>query len=542
MKDLLLSLLLVVIIPLSCVVSTFVMENFFLLGFLALSSLFLYLFCLLWLKPQRLRWKLGRQGIRGPQPSFPYGSVPEMQKIQSGVLKKAAASSYAGEFVAHDYTSTLFPYFEQWRKEYGSIYTYSTGNKQHLYVNHPDLVKDMNQSFTLDLGKPQYVTKRLAPMLGNGILRSNGQIWAQQRKIVAPEFFLDRVKGMMGLMLESAQPLMKKWEACIDAHGGRLAEIRVEEDLRSVSADVISRACFGSSYFKGKEIFTKLRTLQKTISNQSVLFGVPTFGFLQTRKQKEVKGLEKEIESLIWEAIKERERECLGVEKDLLQSILEAAINDLHYVDKELSRRFIVDNCKNIYFAGHESTAVAASWCLMLLALHPEWQDRVRQEMDKVCSDGILTADSLPKLKMVTMVIQETLRLYPPAAFVSREALEETQIGHILVPKGVCVWTLIPTLHRDPEIWGSDANEFKPERFANGVFNACKVPQVYVPFGLGPRLCLGKNFALVQLKVVLSLIISKFSFSLSPNYRHFPAYRMIVEPGNGVQVLVQRLK
>ncbi|KAA8533948.1 hypothetical protein F0562_031465 [Nyssa sinensis] len=349
---------------------------------------------------------------------------------------------------------------------------------------------------------------------------------------------------MVGLMVESAQPLLRKWEASIEAQGCLIADIRVDEDLRSVSADVISRACFGSSYFKGKQIFSKLRTLQKTIANQSLLFGVPTFGFLPTRQQKEIKSLEREIESLIWEAIKEREQECSGAspsEKDLMQLILEGGIND-NNVGKQSSKCFIVDNCKNIYFAGHESTAIAASWCLMLLALHPEWQAHIRAETAQVCQDGLFDADSVAKMKMVTMVIQEALRLYPPAAFVSREALEETQIGHIIVPKGVCIWTLIPTLHRDTDIWGLDANEFKPERFANGVSNACKVPQAYVPFGLGPRLCLGRNFAMVQLKVVLSLIISKYSFSLSPKYQHSPTYRMIVEPGNGVHILIQRTR
>ncbi|XP_009791714.1 cytochrome P450 714A1-like [Nicotiana sylvestris] len=501
-----------------------------------------YIFNILWLKSaQRLRWKLQKQGINGPKPSFLYGNVPEMQKIQAASLK--APTNY-GEFVAHDYTSSLFPYFEQWRKLYGPIYTYSTGNKQHLYVNQPELVKEMNQSKSLDLGKPSYVTKRLAPMLGNGILRSNGHIWAMQRKIVAPEFFMDKVKRMVSLMLQSAELLTRKWDENIEAEEGKMAEISVGEDLRSFSADVISRACFGSSYFKGKKIFSKLRTLQKIISTQSVLFGSPALGFLPSRQQKEIDNLEKEIESLIWEAVKERERECLETssnEKDLLHSILEGAIND-DSVGENSSRKFIVDNCKNIYFAGHESTAVAASWCLMLLALHPEWQSRIRDEMAQICPDGVLDAESVSKMKMVTMVIQEVMRLYPPAAFVSREALKDTQIGHIVVPKGVCLWTLIPTLHRDPEIWGRDANEFKPDRFENGVSGACKLPQVYIPFGLGPRLCLGKNFAMVELKIVISLIISKFRFSLSPKYKHSPAYRMIVEPGQGVRILVERLK
>ncbi|KAB1217563.1 hypothetical protein CJ030_MR3G002710 [Morella rubra] len=507
---------------------------------MGLIGFFFHLYNTVWLKPERIRKKLRIQGIKGPPPSFLYGNLSEIHKIQS----QATEATNHAEIVAHDYTSTLFPYFELWRKEYGLIYTYSTGTRQHLYVNQPELVKEMNLCITLDLGKPSYLTKRLAPMLGNGILRSNGVTWAQQRKIVAPEFFMDKVKGMAGQMLESAEPLLKKWEDCIEAQGGVTADIQVDEDLKGVSADVISRACFGSSYFKGKEIFLKLRRLQKAISQQGFLFGTTRLrSSLRVMNQKEISSLEREIESLIWKAVKERKQPCLEIsssEKDLMQLILEAAIND-ECLDKDSSKRFIVDNCKTIYFAGHEATAVAASWCLMLLALHPEWQARIRREVAQVCPNGLADINSVLQLKTVTIVIHEVLRLYPPAAFVSREALEDTQVGNITVPKGVCLWTLIPTLHRDQNIWGPDANEFKPERFTNGVSKACKFPQAYIPFGLGPRLCLGRNFAMVQLKIVLCLVISKFALSLSPTYRHCPAYRMIVEPGSGVHLLIRRI-
>ncbi|KAL3834720.1 hypothetical protein ACJIZ3_009456 [Penstemon smallii] len=513
------------------------------LGLLLLLGLALYFFKIFWLNPWRIRRNLESQGIKGPKPSFLYGNALEMQKIQAfSAMKKSGTSGINGEFVAHDYTSTLFPYFEQWRKEYGTIYTYSTGNKQHLYINHPEVVKEMSNCISSELGKPSYITKRLAPMLGNGILRSNGHMWARQRKVVAPEFFMDKVKGMAVLMLESAESLSSKWERCIEeSEGGKIAEIKAEEDLRSVTADVISKACFGSSYVEGKQIFSKLRTLQELITNQAFLFGSNAFGLVPNGQQRKIENLEKEIESLIWEAAKERDKECNNEEnRDLLQLIMEGAINN-NVGDEDSPKRFIVDNCKNIYFAGHESTAIAASWCLMLLALHPQWQARIRAELAQVFGPtGKLDPDSLHKLKTVTMVIQEVLRLYPPAAFVSREALQDTQIGHIVVPKGVCLWTLIPTLHRDLNVWGPDVNEFNPERFANGISNACKVPQVYIPFGLGPRLCLGRNFALIQLKIVVAVIVSKFSFSLSPKYRHSPAYRMIVEPGQGVQLLIQR--
>lgn len=139
------------------------------------------------------------------------------------------------------------------------------------------------------------------------------------------------------------------------------------------------------------------------------------------------------------------------------------------------------------------------------------------------------------------MVINESLRLYPPVAIVSREALEDMKFGNIQVPKGVNVWTLMVTLHQDPEIWGPDADQFDPERFTNGVTGACKLPYAYMPFGVGPRSCLGQNFALAELKVLLALIISNYSLSVSPKYRHSPAMRLVIEPEFGVDLLVRRL-
>lgn len=124
-----------------------------------------------------------------------------------------------------------------------------------------------------------------------------------------------------------------------------------------------------------------------------------------SNKQNEIAGLEKEIESLIWELVEERKRECSETsssEKDLMQLLLEAAMTD-QSLGKDFSKRFIVDNCKNIYFAGHETTAVAASWCLMLLALHPEWQTRIRTEVAELCPNGVPDADSVPLLKTVHM-------------------------------------------------------------------------------------------------------------------------------------------
>ncbi|XP_023516881.1 cytochrome P450 714A1-like [Cucurbita pepo subsp. pepo] len=502
-----------------------------------------------WRRTAEIRRKLRAQGVTGPPPSLLYGNLPEMQEIQLEAAAAAMASPphHASVIVAHDYTSTLFPYFVKWRKQYGPLYTYSTGTRQHLYANHVDLVKDLSLTNHLHLGKPSYVTKKLAPILGHSVVRANGPVWALQRKIIAPEFFMDRVRVMAALMTEAASAMLQKWEGRIGERDGATAEIDVDEALREFSADVISRACFGSSYEKGKRIFSKLRVLQKLLSEGNFLFGYVSLSdrLFQQPKHRRIKKLEKEIESLIWETVQQRQRECskTSSDKDLLQLIMEAAMNDptVGANCNESPKKFIVDNCKSIYFAGHESTAVAATWSLMLLALHPEWQDRIRSEFTQACPDGRVNMTTISQLKSVSMVVQETLRLYPPAAFVARETFSETRLGNVVIPKGVYLWTLIPTLHREVEIWGENANEFKPERFVNGIAKACKFPQAYVPFGAGPRLCLGKNFALVQLKIIISLIVFKFRFSLSPEYRHSPSYRMIVEPANGMKIIFKRV-
>lgn len=139
------------------------------------------------------------------------------------------------------------------------------------------------------------------------------------------------------------------------------------------------------------------------------------------------------------------------------------------------------------------------------------------------------------------MVIQEALRLYPPAPFVTREALQDTKLGDLYVPKGVALWFPTVALNQDPEIWGPDSHIFNPDRFSNGIGKACNNPQVYMPFGSGPRVCVGQNFAMIEMKIIISLILSKFSLTLSPKYIHSPTFNLVIQPKYGVNLLVKKL-
>lgn len=139
------------------------------------------------------------------------------------------------------------------------------------------------------------------------------------------------------------------------------------------------------------------------------------------------------------------------------------------------------------------------------------------------------------------MVIHETLRLYPPSVYVIREAFEEMKLKDIVIPKGTNIQIPIAILHRITELWGSNSQEFNPQRFENGILGATKIPQAYIPFGVGTRICVGQRLAHTQLKLILSLILSKFSFCLSPSYQHSLTYRLFVLPQHGINLHLRRL-
>ncbi|OMO66832.1 Cytochrome P450 [Corchorus olitorius] len=139
------------------------------------------------------------------------------------------------------------------------------------------------------------------------------------------------------------------------------------------------------------------------------------------------------------------------------------------------------------------------------------------------------------------MVIYESLRLYTPGPIVPREAVKDLELGGMKVPKGVNVWIMLVTLHQDPNFWGPNVDKFNPERFSNGISGACKHPQGYMPFGVGPHTCLGQHFAIAELKILLTILLSNFRFTLSPKYRHSPIMSLLTEPEYGVHLFVRKI-
>ncbi|XP_039023553.1 cytochrome P450 714B3-like [Hibiscus syriacus] len=493
------------------------------------------------LTPGRQRSKLQKQGIRGPPPSILVGNLLQMGKKTES--KDSSTTLDGKQAITHSCCSDVLPFLDKWRRQYGPTFLFSMGNIQVLHMSHPDIVKEMSADTSFDMGRPFYQKQGLHPLYGEGILHAYGAVWAHQRKVMAPEFYLDKVKGMVTLMVESAVPVINEWNREIESAGG-VADIKIDEYLRNFSGEVISRICFGSNC---KEIISKLRALQEIACKKVALQGIPGLRILrpslhvidlyQPKSNREMWRLEKEIHTLILKEVKRNEE--TDSEKNILQMLIEVAKNS--YLGQAETDNFVVDNCKNICFPAYENGAVPAIWTLMLLALYPEWQDKIRAEVLEIFNGQLPSSAMLNKMKTLTMVIYESLRLYPLGCMLTREAVRETRFGGVDVPKGVSIWVMMMTLYEDPNIWGTDVLKFNPERFGNGINGACKVPHVYIPFGTGPRSCLGQHFAMAEIKIIISLLASNFTFSLSPKYRHSPVMNLIIEPEFGVDLLVRKV-
>ncbi|KAK7283642.1 hypothetical protein RIF29_13295 [Crotalaria pallida] len=484
-----------------------------------------------WVTPIQKYHKLKRCGFGGPTPSFPLGNIQEMKK------KNSVNSSLGSSNVTHDIHSTVFPYFSRWQNSHGKVFIYWLGTEPFLYIADPEFLKKMStEVMAKKWGKPKVFRNDRESMFGKGLVMAEGNEWVRHRHVIAPAFSPLNLKAMRNMMIESTKQMIDRWVTKINSGN---SEIDVEDEVIATAGQIIARTSFGMNDENARQVFEKLRALQMILFKTTRYVGVPYGKCFNVKKTLEAKKLGKEIDNLLLSVISTRNKSNKGKDQ---QDLLGSLMQENHQVDgKKLTTREIIDECKTFFFGGHETTALAISWTLFLLAMHEDWQTQLRDEIREVVGDSELDINVLAGLKKMKWVMNEVLRLYPPAPNVQRQAREDIQVDNLTVPNGTNMWIDVVGMHHDPSLWGNDVNEFRPERFMDDANGGCYHKMGYLPFGFGGRMCVGRNLTFMEYKIVLTLLLSKFSFKLSPSYQHSPSIILSFRPAHGLPLIVQPL-
>lgn len=207
----------------------------------------------------------------------------------------------------------------------------------------------------------------------------------------------------------------------------------------------------------------------------------------------------------------------------------------------EFNLASVFNNSKLFHFAGQNRVGHTLNYAFMLLSRHTEWQDRAREEIFSVFGDEEeFNTNKLARLKVMEMILNEVMRLFMISVTLTRVAKKDLYLKDSFIPKGLCIELAMQAMHKDPEYWGEDAGKFNPGSFANGVLKMC-TPQTFMPFSSGSKHCIAINFAMVEMKIVLAMVLRRFRLLLSPNYKHHPQYGVVQRPKYGVRVILKAL-
>ncbi|XP_044442495.1 cytochrome P450 734A4 [Triticum aestivum] len=497
----------------------------------------------LWWRPRRLEAHFARQGVRGPPYRFLVGCVREMVALMAEATAKPMSPA-----TSHNALPRVLAFYHYWRKIYGPTFLIWFGPTPRLTVADPELVREifLTRAEAFDRYEAHPIVRQLE---GDGLVSLHGDKWALHRRVLAPAFYPDNLNRLVPHVGRSVAALAERWRAMACASGGEV-EVDVAEWFQAVAEEAITRATFGRSYASGRVVFRMQGRLMAFASEAFRKVLVPGYRFLPTKKNRMSWGLDREIRRGLVQLIGRRSDAAEDHEAEIkekgnsggFRDLLGLMINARDKKSQAMPVEDMVEECKTFFFAGKQTTTNLLTWATVLLAMHPEWQDRARQEVLAVCGLGELPAkEHLHKLKTLGMILNETLRLYPPAVATIRRAKVDVTLGDLAIPRDTELLIPIMAIHHDARFWGPDAAQFNPGRFAGGAARAATHPLAFIPFGLGSRMCVGQNLALLEAKLTVAVLLQRFELRPSPKYVHAPTVLMLLHPQYGAPVIFRPL-
>ncbi len=397
----------------------------------------------------------------------------------------------------------------------------------YVLLSDPELIRRVLIDNAANYPKDDLQLEKLMPAVGRGLLTADGDSWRLQRRTVAPLFQPQPVAAYLAAMAASVDAMLARWER----HAASGATVDVAREMTALTYDIISRTVFSHEIETPAEVMGEAITTYFDALGRIDLWDVlplprwlPRPAFIKARPAQKI--FREEVRRLL---DRRRVRMARGEQMpdDLVTRLIAARDPES---GEGLADAVIHDNLVTFIGAGHETTANALTWTLFLLSEFPEADARAAREA-KTLSDRP-DADDLSTLAGTRMILEESMRLYPPVPFMSREAIGSDRLGEVEIVRGTRVIIAPWVLHRHRKLW-ADPEAFMPERFAPE--NRAKIPRfAYLPFGAGPRICVGMGFAMQEALLALAMIVRRFRLTLADGAQVMPFARMTLRPANGL--------
>lgn len=421
--------------------------------------------------------------IPGPRGHLILGSIPEIQQDRVKFLLDL-------------------------QRDYGDVVKIRLGPFEALVLFHPDGIQHILQDNQSNYSKETRTYASLSNLVGNGLISSNGDFWLRQRRLMQPAFHQHQINSLSEMICHETQSMLDEWETSIRNRG----TINVAHEMMRVSLNVATQALFGSKVHDPDRVIAT--SVSYLMSDTAFRFEHPFYPplWVPVAHNRKFNTAMERFDHVIYGIITDR-RKHPGEKNDLLDMLMQAQEED----GKSMSDKQLRDEVVTLFIAGHETTALALSWTLYLLSQHPEVEAKLRNELSEVLAGRAPTLSDLPKLVYTRMVLDESMRLYPPAWLTERKALADDVINGYRVPAGTTMAVTQYVTHRHPQFW-EEPHRFDPERF-HPDRSAGRHHYAFFPFGGGPRQCIGKNLSLLETQMILCMVVQRCRFTLTPGWQ-----------------------
>jgi cytochrome P450 len=467
-------------------------------------------------------------------------STPEALKsararaVRALSTRCAAPGPRGGYFLGNLFEAQRDPlaYFGRMIREYGDHVAVRFGPYRYFIVNDPDAVRQILVDNHKNYRK-SYTYDALKLVLGDGLVTSEGDFWRRQRRLAQPAFHKERLASFVGTMVSEAAAMLEKW-----SRGDPKVTFDLHREMMGATLRIVTRTLFSTNSDAEADAVGHAMSVAIEHVNEyaDAIIKIPQW--VPTPKNVRFGHARRTLDALVLRIINER-RKAVEKPNDLLSMLMSAQDEETR---EQMTDRQLRDEVMTLVAAGHETTANLLTWTLYCLARRPELAQRLRDEVRAVLGDRAPGLEDLPRLAFTRAVLEEGLRLYPPAWVLERLALADDTLGGYRVRRGTVVAMTPYWLHRNARYW-DDPEKFDPDRFSPSATAVATRPKyAYLPFGGGPRLCIGNAFAMMEAQIILAMVAARWSLELPPGFAVELDSSVTLRPRGGLWVTRARIE